>query len=85
MTEQLNREECLQVLGAMAVQTGRLPRKSDFSEYEAARIKAFFGPWPRALEAAGLLPSKTGDKEAKKQEKRINAKHKEILSKKSRN
>lgn len=33
---------------------GRLPKKSDFDESARARIKAFLGPWPRALEAAGL-------------------------------
>jgi len=33
---------------------GRLPKKDDFSEIERARIKAYLGPWPRALEAAGL-------------------------------
>lgn len=33
---------------------GRLPRKDDFDESTRSRIKAFLGPWPRALEAAGL-------------------------------
>lgn len=33
---------------------GRLPRKDDFDEPTRSRIKAFLGPWPRALEAAGL-------------------------------
>ena len=32
----------------------RLPHKDDFDEVTRARIKAFLGPWPRALEAAGL-------------------------------
>lgn len=32
----------------------RLPKKDDFDEVTRARIKAFLGPWPRALEAAGL-------------------------------
>lgn len=38
----------------------RLPTKDDFDEVTRSRIKAYLGPWPRALEAAGL-------KEAKKQ------------------
>lgn len=42
---------------------GRLPKKDDFDEVSRSRIKAFLGPWPRALEAAGL-------KEEKKQIKR---------------
>ena len=37
-----------------AARLGRLPRKSDFDPQEAQRIKDYLGPWPRALEAAGL-------------------------------
>ena len=33
---------------------GRLPKKDDFDEATRSRIKAFLGPWPRALEVAGL-------------------------------
>jgi hypothetical protein len=33
---------------------GRIPRKEDFDEVTRARIKAYLGPWPRALEKAGL-------------------------------
>ena len=33
---------------------GRLPQKEDFDDSTRSRIKAFLGPWPRALEAAGL-------------------------------
>ena len=36
----------------------RLPKKADFDEVTRARIKAFLGPWPRALEAAGLKQHK---------------------------
>ena len=32
----------------------RLPMKSDFSDSEVCFIKQKLGPWPRALEAAGL-------------------------------
>ena len=41
---------------------GRLPKKEDFDEATRARIKAFLGPWPRALEAAGLKPPRGGKK-----------------------
>ncbi|MBQ2434155.1 MAG: hypothetical protein II266_06955 [Clostridia bacterium] len=37
-----------------AVELGRMPLKTDFDEADRARIKAFLGPWPRALEKAGL-------------------------------
>ena len=33
---------------------GRLPKKDDFDVVTLSRIKALLGPWPRALEAAGL-------------------------------
>lgn len=47
---------------------GRFPAKKDFDEISRSRIKAVLGPWPRALEAAGLKKAKekntenTGDK-----------------------
>ena len=37
---------------------GRLPNKKDFDEVTCSRIKAFLGPWPRALESAGIKPPK---------------------------
>ncbi|MCD8332304.1 MAG: hypothetical protein LUB63_07280 [Oscillospiraceae bacterium] len=39
-------------------QLGRLPKKEDFDQPTHSRIKAYLGPWPRALEAAGLKPVK---------------------------
>jgi len=46
---------------------GRLPKKDDFDVVTLSRIKAFLGPWPRALETAGLKePSK--NKKKKKQQ-----------------
>ena len=40
------------------MELGRLPHKDDFDEPTRSRIKAFLGPWPRALEAAGLKEAK---------------------------
>ena len=37
-----------------ARELGHPPTKADFDGATKARIKAFLGPWPRALEAAGL-------------------------------
>ncbi|MBR4859602.1 MAG: hypothetical protein IKU08_10525 [Clostridia bacterium] len=37
---------------------GRLPKKDDFDVVTLSRIKAFLGPWPRALEAAKLKESR---------------------------
>ena len=33
---------------------GRMPTKKDFDNAACAQIKAYLGPWPRALESAGL-------------------------------
>ena len=46
-------------------ETGRLPKKEDFDEVTRSRIKAFLGPWPRALEAAGLKEIKPKNKKGK--------------------
>ena len=52
----------------------RYPRRSDFLDYEVVAIKAFLGPWPRALEAAGLKPPRADNRLEKNREKRIRAK-----------
>ena len=39
-------------------QLGRLPTKKDFDSVACSQIKAYLGPWPRALEAAGLKKPK---------------------------
>ena len=41
---------------------GRLPTKKDFDSATCAQIKAYLGPWPRALESAGLKQPKTNGK-----------------------
>lgn len=48
---------------------GGMPRKDDFDEPTRSRIKAFLGPWPRALEAVGLKESKKQSKKPKKRKK----------------
>ena len=52
----------------------RYPQRSDFEEREVVAIKAFLGPWPRALEAAGIKPPRDDDRAQKNKEKRIRAK-----------
>ena len=51
-------------------EVNRLPKKDDFDEVTRSRIKAFLGPWPRALEAAGLKEAKIAVEESKKRNKR---------------
>ncbi|MEE0884042.1 MAG: hypothetical protein U0L59_02305 [Faecalimonas sp.] len=52
-----------------AEELGRLPKKDDFDEITRSRLKAFLGPWPRALEAAGLKEAKDMPKKSKKRKK----------------
>ncbi len=47
-------EKAVFMLREKREQTGRLPVRSDFEPDEACFIKQKLGPWPRALEAAGL-------------------------------
>ncbi len=47
------------LLQEKAGELNRLPKKEDFDEATRSRIKAFLGPWPRALEAAGLKEPKS--------------------------
>ena len=60
----------------IADKEGRLPKKSDFSEYDVMRIKGLFGPWPWTLEAAGLKEPKHLQKAQKNREKRLSKKEK---------
>ena len=66
----------ISMLRDIAGKEGRLPKKSDFSEYDVMRIKGFFGPWPWALEAAGLKEPKHLQKAQKNREKRLDKKDK---------
>ena len=55
------KEECIRLLcekyaELQAQGSNRYPQRSDFTEREVVAIKAFLGPWPRALEAAGVKP-----------------------------
>ena len=56
----------------------RYPQRSDFEEREVVAIKAFLGPWPRALEAAGVKPPREVDRKQLNKEKRIRAKRAKI-------
>lgn len=48
------REYAIKLLRDKSIQLGRAPKRSDFSGSEVCLIKQKLGPWPRALEAAGL-------------------------------
>ena len=52
----------------------RYPQRKDFKNDEVCAIKAFLGPWPRALEAAGLKPPRDDGHAQRVLEKRIRMK-----------
>lgn len=59
-----------ELLRSKSSELGRLPKKEDFDEPTRSRIKAYLGPWPRALEAAGLKEiSKAKAKSGKRNKK----------------
>lgn len=62
-------------------QENRFPKRADFPEEEVVAIKAYLGPWPRALEAAGLKPERSDDVAEKRLQKRIAVKRKRTARK----
>ena len=64
-----NWKDYLQTIREKAEELGRPPRKADFDDATRARIKTFLGPWPRALEQAGLKPTPLNDGKNKATEK----------------
>ena len=60
----------------------RFPQRSDFSDEEVCAVKAFLGPWPRALEAAGIKEVRNDDRKRLNSEKRIRAKRRRTEAKK---
>ncbi len=59
--EKLTKTDCIRLLQEQhqhLLQSGeaRYPKRADFTEDQVVAIKAFLGPWPRALEAAGVKP-----------------------------
>ena len=73
MTSEEKKSWAEELLRQKAAELGRLPKKDDFEEPTRSRIKAFLGPWPRALEAAGLKEAKPVSEKPKKR-KRLAAK-----------
>lgn len=62
----------------------RLPQRSDFSPEQIVLIKAHLGPWPRALEAAGLKPPRADDRIERQTLRRIEAKRRQTKAKRER-
>lgn len=60
---------------------GYLPKKTDFTNEEACFIKQKLGPWPRALEEAGLKERTRPDSKELSRLKRERLKRKEKKAK----
>ncbi|MBP5610970.1 MAG: hypothetical protein J6X72_06520 [Clostridia bacterium] len=87
--ERLTREDCLALLRETRDKLARdgidrYPKRADFSDVEVVAIKAFLGPWPRALEAAGIKPPRNGDRLEKNRQKRIAAKRRRNAERKQK-
>ena len=68
-------EDCVQLLLSKRQELleqgiDRLPQRSDFENEEVVAIKAFLGPWPRALEKAGIKEPQSADRLEKNREMR---------------
>ena len=79
MEKNYTRELCVELLTGKSEALKRLgeerfPKRADFTDEEVVAIKAYLGPWPRALEAAGLKEARSTDRLEKNREKRIRAK-----------
>lgn len=80
-----NKEDCLVLLNEKFKELQsqgieRYPQRSDFEDREVVAIKAFLGPWPRALEAAGIKPPRDDDRTQRNKEKRARAKRTRIAA-----
>lgn len=74
-----NDEYAIQLLKDKANQLGRIPKRSDFESEIVCLIKQKLGPWPRALEKAGLkTPASVSAKEKSKQKRERIRKNKKI-------
>lgn len=74
MGKGITREECISLLQKKFEEINRLPKKSDFPEEIVAMIKAYYGPWPRALEKAGIKECRSDEVLKIKEQKKIRAK-----------
>lgn len=87
--EKYTKEGCILLLRKKAGELrdrgeDRYLKRSDFTDGEVNAIKSFLGPWPRALEEAGLKDKRGDDRREKNREKRILAKRRRREAEKSR-
>ena len=66
----MTRDEAICLLRQLAQRLGRLPTRRDLPDAQVVQVKAALGPWPRALEAAGLKEPKPDTRHARTVEQR---------------
>jgi len=81
------KEDCITLLknkyqALLSQGQSRYPKRSDFEEREIVAIKAFLGPWPRALEAAGIKPPRAFNRQQHNKDKRRRSKQLQTALKK---
>ena len=81
MTTEEKKSWAEELLRQKSKELGRLPKKEDFDEVTRSRIKAFLGPWPRALESAGLKePRENPPKSSKRKKAASKSKNQTVLA-----
>ena len=70
MTQDEKKSWAEELLRQKNEELGRVPRKEEFDEPTRSRIKAYLGPWPRALEAAGLKEARVIPEKPKKRKRK---------------
>lgn len=85
--QKYTRDDAVAMLKAKYDELGgtRLPKRNDFDDTQIVAIKAFLGPWPRALEKAGLKPPRNTDRLELNRQKRIRAKSNRRINKINKN
>lgn len=76
MEDKLTKEDCIVLIKNKFNENNELPKKSDFTDWQVMMIKSHLGPWPRALEKAGVKPPRDDKKLLVKQEKQKKSKGK---------
>lgn len=84
MTPEEKKSWSIELLRQKSIELGRLPRKDDFDEPTRSRIKAFLGPWPRALESAGLKEAKVVPEKPNKRKNRKKSRGKNDVAREGR-
>ena len=77
------KEYAIELLKNKFAELGRPPKRADFSDSDVCLIKQKLGPWPRALEAAGLKEPPTVSRIDKNRAKRERARNKRKEMKKN--